>query len=84
MLAIAEMYVLCVSTRKVKKITEELCGLEMSKSQVSVLAKSLDTNPRLELGYPSVLDPLRGKSKIVAYLDVPCLSGEGVGGITTY
>lgn len=41
-LAIAEMYVLGVSTRKVKKITEELCGLEISKSQVSVLAKGLD------------------------------------------
>lgn len=42
MLAIAEMYVQGVSTRKVKKITEELCGLEISKSQVSALAKGLD------------------------------------------
>jgi len=41
-LAIAEMYVQGVSTRKVKKITEELCGLEISKSQVSSLAKGLD------------------------------------------
>lgn len=41
--AIAEMYVQGVSTRKVKKITEELCGLEISKSQVSALAKGLDT-----------------------------------------
>lgn len=41
-LAIAEMYVQGVSTRKVKKITEELCGLEISKSQVSVLANRLD------------------------------------------
>jgi len=41
-LAIAEMYVQGVSTRKVKKITEELCGLEISKSQVSVFAKGLD------------------------------------------
>ena len=40
-LAIAEMYVQGVSTRKVKKITEELCGLEISKSQVSALAKGL-------------------------------------------
>ena len=40
---IAEMYVQGVSTRKVKKITEELCGLEISKSQVSALAKGLDT-----------------------------------------
>jgi len=36
------MYVQGVSTRKVKKITEELCGLEISKSQVSTLAKGLD------------------------------------------
>lgn len=43
MLAVAEMYVQGVSTRKVKKITEELCGLEISKSQVSALAKGLDT-----------------------------------------
>ena len=43
MLAVAEMYVQGVSTRKVKKISEELCGLEISKSQVSTLAKSLDT-----------------------------------------
>ena len=41
-LAIVEMYVQGVSTRKVKKITEELCGLEISKSQVSALAKGLD------------------------------------------
>ena len=43
MLAIEEMYVQGVSTRNVKKITEELCGLEISKSQVSALAKRLDT-----------------------------------------
>jgi putative transposase len=41
-LAIMETYVQGVSTRKVKKITEELCGLEISRSQVSSLAKGLD------------------------------------------
>jgi len=41
-LAIIEMYVQGVSTRKVKKITEELCGLEISRSQVSRLTKGLD------------------------------------------
>ena len=41
-LALMEMYVQGVSTRKVKKITEELCGLEVSRSQVSALAKGLD------------------------------------------
>ena len=41
-LALMEMYVQGVSTRKVKKITEELCGVGVSKSQVSELAKGLD------------------------------------------
>ena len=41
-LAIAEMYVQGVSTRKVRKITEELCGLEISSTQVSNLARLLD------------------------------------------
>lgn len=37
-----EMYVEGVSTRKVKEITEELCGTSFSKSLVSSLAGSLD------------------------------------------
>ena len=41
-LALAEMYVNGVSTRRVKKITEELCGLEISSTQVSRLSKLLD------------------------------------------
>lgn len=41
-LAVAEMYFSGVSTRRVKKITEELCGMEISSSQVSRLAKLLD------------------------------------------
>jgi transposase-like protein len=41
-LGLVEMYVRGVSTRKVTKIIEELCGLEISKSQVSVLVKELD------------------------------------------
>jgi putative transposase len=41
-LAIAEMYVQGVSTRKVAKITEELCGLEVSSTQVSRAAQLLD------------------------------------------
>lgn len=46
-LAIMEMYIQGVSTRKVKKITEELCGLEISKSQVSNLAKGLDEEVKI-------------------------------------
>lgn len=41
-LALAEMYVQGVSTRKVSKILETLCGLEISSSQVSKAAECLD------------------------------------------
>lgn len=41
-LALAEMYVQGVSTRKVSAITEELCGFEISSSQVSRMSKELD------------------------------------------
>jgi len=41
-LALAEMYVQGVSTRKVAAITEELCGFDISSMQVSRLAKELD------------------------------------------
>jgi len=41
-LAIMQMYVEGVSTRKVRDITEALCGLEIGKSQVSALAQKLD------------------------------------------
>lgn len=41
-LALAEMYVNGVSTRKVAKITEELCGFHVSSTQVSNAAKLLD------------------------------------------
>lgn len=45
-LALAEMYVQGVSTRKVKAITEELCGFEVSSSQVSRISKELDEELR--------------------------------------
>ena len=41
-LAVAEMYVQGVSTRKVAEITEELCGLDVSSSQVSRASQLLD------------------------------------------
>ena len=41
-LAVAEMYVQGVSTRKVTEITRELCGLDVSSSQVSRATKLLD------------------------------------------
>ena len=60
-LAMMEMVVNGVSTRKVRRITERLCGTAFSKSTVSELCKNLDplvrewnTRP-LEGGYPFVL-----------------------------
>jgi len=42
LLCVAEMYVQGVSTRRVKRIVEELCGLEVSSAQVSRAATELD------------------------------------------
>jgi len=41
-MALAEMYVQGVSTRKVKEITEQLCGFEISAEQVSRATGQLD------------------------------------------
>jgi transposase-like protein len=41
-LAVAEMYVNGVATRKVAEITEELCGFEISSTQVSRCSQLLD------------------------------------------
>jgi putative transposase len=41
-ITLAEMYVQGVSTDRVKKVTEELCGTEFSSMQVSRMAKILD------------------------------------------
>jgi putative transposase len=58
-LALMEMYVAGVSTRKVRAITEVLCGTSFSKSLVSELAVQLDTElaawrhrPLTETTYP--------------------------------
>jgi putative transposase len=59
--ALTEMYVQGVSTRKVKAVTEELCGHEFSASTVSRMNQSLDTElekfakRRLEDSYPYVI-----------------------------
>jgi putative transposase len=42
-LALAEMYVQGVSTRKVAAITEQMCGFDVSSTQVSRAAAELDT-----------------------------------------
>ncbi len=61
-LALMEMYVEGVSTRKVKDITEELCGTSFSKSLISSLAGRLDaelaawrSRPLEAAGYPYLL-----------------------------
>ena len=57
-LSMLQMYVEGVSTRKVSAITEALCGLEVSRSQVSALSEKLDgelsawRHRRLEKAYP--------------------------------
>src|SRR5690554_7936173 len=60
-LAMMEMVINGVSTRKVELITEELCGEKFSKSTVSALCKKLDpivhafrTRP-LENHYPFII-----------------------------
>jgi len=51
-LAVAEMYVQGVSTRRVKEITRQLCGLEVSSMQVSRAAKLLDEELEAWRGRP--------------------------------
>ena len=41
-LALSEMYLQGVSTRKVMKITEQLCGFEVSSTQISRLTSEMD------------------------------------------
>lgn len=59
--ALMEMYVQGVSTRKVKAITEELCGHEFSASTISRMVGQLDkelekfSQRRLEEPYPYVI-----------------------------
>jgi putative transposase len=59
--ALAEMYVRGVSTRKIKAVTESLCGHEFSASSISQINKSLDaaltafSQRRLEEPYPYLI-----------------------------
>ena len=58
---LAEMYIQGVSTRKVKAVTEELCGHAFSASTVSSLNKKLDaelerfSSRQLEVEYPYLI-----------------------------
>src|SRR5215218_3814981 len=59
--ALTEMYVQGVSTRKVKAVTEEVCGHEVSASTISRMNQTLDkelekfAKRRLEDPYPYVI-----------------------------
>jgi putative transposase len=61
LLSLAEMYVQGVSTRKVRAITEELCGHGFSASSVSAITKQLDEeltsfmHRKLEQEYPYLI-----------------------------
>jgi len=60
-LSLMEMYVNCVSTRKVSKITEQLCGASFSSSTVSELCTGLDARVsafnerKLDADYPFLI-----------------------------
>ena len=61
MTALAEMYVQGLSTRKVKAVTETLCGHGLSVSSVSEMSRTLDASlmafatRRLEKPYPDLI-----------------------------
>jgi len=89
-LALVEMYLQGVSTRKVKRITQELCGLEVSRSQVSALTADLQAQVAawrsrpLEGVWPYLVvdaryEKVRRRPHVVsqAVLTVVGVSGEG-------
>src|ERR1700739_2093679 len=91
--ALAEMYVQGVSTRKVKAVTEALCGHSFSASSISGINKSLDAGLRAfaerRLGRPLpylILDARYEKVREVgiivsqAVLVAVAVDGEGAGG----
>ena len=55
MAALAEMYVQGVSTRKVKAITEELCGHSFSASAISAINQRLDASLGTDGSNPAFL-----------------------------
>lgn len=77
-LSLMEMYVEGVSTRKVKDVTEQLCGTSFSKSTVSRLCSELDseleawrTRPLDEASYPYLFvdaryEKVRAGSRIIS------------------
>lgn len=90
LLALQEMYLAGVSTRKVRQVTEELCGSEISASSVSRAARRLDDdltawrNRRLNETYPYLVVDARyglvrqgGRVSSQGTLVVAAVSGSG-------
>ena len=74
MAALAEMYVQGVSTRKVKAITEELCGHSFSASSISAINQRLDAsaiNQRLDASLAQFAG--RGLAEAFPYLILDAL-----------
>lgn len=73
-MALMEMYVEGVSIRKVKDVTEELCGTSFSKSLISSLAGSLDSELEASGG------AVRWRPKLTPTSSWMPLMREGAGG----
>jgi putative transposase len=84
-LAVAEMYLQGVSTRKINAVTEKLCGLDISSTQVSRITKELEkelecfrNRPLGEFSYV-VLDAIYLKVRYGGtVVDRACLIAYGV------
>jgi transposase-like protein len=89
-LALQESYLQGVSTRKVRRITEQLCGVEFSKDQVSKAAQALDEelerwrNRPLEKAYPYLIADARyeyvredGRVESEGVLTIKGIDGHG-------
>jgi len=89
-LTMVDMYLNGISTRKVSKVVEELCGYNISKSQVSTLAKDLDETLTLwrgrQLGkeYPYLVvdaryERIRSNNRVIskAFMIVIGINGDG-------
>ena len=95
---LAEMYVQGVSTRKVKAITEELCGHSFSASAISAINKRLDDSlaqfatRRLEEPFPYLILDARYDAPYQAIIrtaenqrcDVIVMASHGRGGVSAF
>ena len=77
--AVAEMYVQGVSTRRVTQVMEQLCGLEVSSTQVSRAAKLLDEEltawrqrPIAEIPYLALPPVMRKCGTAAQWFPAPC------------